>query len=253
MGWLWSRLPLTAINYIIEVEFKIAGSTTHLHGDGLALWITSERAQPGPVFGSKDHFTGIGIFLDTYKNDLESDYPFPRIVAMQGDGKTSYDVGKDGVPTMIGECTADYRRTNIGTKLKVIYVKDKVLDVKIQWRGWEEWSDCFTLKDISVPTNPFIGLTAMTGDVTDAHDIISVSISSAILSAAEAPRDKLKTSESGAGWFSSFTRLLLFGAAIAGAWYGWKNYGSRYFGVDANSDPFGRGGGGLMWADSKRF
>ena len=23
---------------------------------------------------------------------------------MQGDGKTSYDVGKDGVPTMIGEC-----------------------------------------------------------------------------------------------------------------------------------------------------
>jgi hypothetical protein len=24
---------------------------------------------------------------------------------MQGDGKTSYDVGKDGVPTMIGECT----------------------------------------------------------------------------------------------------------------------------------------------------
>ena len=100
-GWLWSRLPLTATNFIIEVEFKvcyihslrdvpffifrqIAGSTTHLHGDGLALWMTSERAQPGPVFGSKgkrhtlpspatqvdeckssDYFTGIGIFLDT--------------------------------------------------------------------------------------------------------------------------------------------------------------------------------------------
>jgi hypothetical protein len=72
-----------------------------------------------------DHFTGIGIFLDTcvfctsiysepeltgvswrrYKNDLDSDYSFPRVVAMQGDGKTSYDVGKDGVPTMIGDCT----------------------------------------------------------------------------------------------------------------------------------------------------
>ena len=25
-------------------------------------------------------------------------------MAMQGDGKTSYDIGKDGVPTMIGEC-----------------------------------------------------------------------------------------------------------------------------------------------------
>ena len=70
-GWLWSRLPLTAASFVIEVEFKvryayslypdipffivkqISGSTGHLHGDGLAPGITSERAQPGPVFGSK--------------------------------------------------------------------------------------------------------------------------------------------------------------------------------------------------------
>ena len=45
-----------------------------------------------------------GLPRRRYKNDLESEYPFPRIVAMKGDGKTSYDVGKDGVPTMIGEC-----------------------------------------------------------------------------------------------------------------------------------------------------
>jgi len=184
---------------------------------------------------------------------LESDYPFPRIIAMQGDGKTSYDVGKDGVPTMIGECAADYRRANVATKLKVIYVKDTVLDVKIQYKGWEEWSNCFTLQDISVPSNPFIGLSAMTGDITDAHDIISVSVSSAILSAAEAPRDKLRPTESGAGWIPSLTRFLIFGVVIAGAWYGWKVYGHRYFRLGGNSDPFGRGGGGLMWADSKRF
>jgi len=34
----------------------------------------------------------------------------------------------------------------------------------------DDWSDCFTLTDISLPTNPFIGLSAMTGDVTDAHE-----------------------------------------------------------------------------------
>ena len=51
-----------------------------------------------------------------FKNDLESDYPFPRIAAMQGDGKTSYDVGKDGIPTQIGECAV---RTDIfGTLLR---------------------------------------------------------------------------------------------------------------------------------------
>lgn len=252
MGWLWSRLPLTATNYIIEVEFKIAGSTSHLYGDGMALWIATERAEPGPVFGSKDHFTGVGIFLDTYKNDFDSEQPFPRIIAMQGDGKTSYDLAKDGVPNAIGQCTANYRSSNVATKLKVTYVKDSILDVKIQWRGWDDWSDCFTLTDISLPANPFIGLSAMTGDVTDAHDVISISTSSAILSAAETPRDKHRPPPASAGWFPSFKSLLFFGAAIAGLWYGWKTYGRRYF-LGRHSGSFGSGGGGLMWSDSKRF
>lgn len=51
-GWLWSRLALTAANFVIEAEFKISGDTSHLFGDGLALWLTTDRAQPGPVFGS---------------------------------------------------------------------------------------------------------------------------------------------------------------------------------------------------------
>jgi len=253
MGWLWSRFPLTAASFIIEVEFKISGSTTHLFGDGIALWLTSERAEPGPVFGNRDRFTGIGIFLDTYKNDVSSDNHFPRVIAMQGDGQTSYDVGKDGIPTMIGECVVDYRRATVATKLKVIYVKDTVLDVKIQWRGWQEWTDCFSLKDISLPLNPYLGLSAMTGDVSDAHDIISVSTSSAVLSAPEAPRDKLRPSGSGVGWFSSILRLMIFGAVLVGAWQGWKFYSRRSFRLGNNSNAFGTGGGGLMWSDGKRF
>ena len=67
---------------------------------------------------------------------------------MLGDGKTSYDVSKDGIPTQIGECAVrtdifwnlveisnktiqgDYRRAKVATKLKVTYVKDTVLDVR---------------------------------------------------------------------------------------------------------------------------
>jgi mannose-binding lectin 2 len=138
----------------------------------------------------------------------------------------------------------------------------------------EEWSDCFTLKDISLPANPYIGLSSMTGDVSDAHEyaifdsvssistlsdlnydlfdsIISVSTSSAILSAPEAPRDTLVPPRPSKGWFPSFTKLLIFGIALAGIWYGWNTYGRRYFLGHAGS--FGRGGGGMMWADSKRF
>lgn len=33
-----------------------------------AFWLTEERAQTGPVFGSKDYFTGLGIMFDTFAN-----------------------------------------------------------------------------------------------------------------------------------------------------------------------------------------
>ncbi len=50
----------------MEVEFKVSGESTNLFGDGLAIWISKERAQPGPVFGSVDNFEGFALFLDTY-------------------------------------------------------------------------------------------------------------------------------------------------------------------------------------------
>jgi mannose-binding lectin 2 len=129
MGWLWSRLAVTPSNFIIEVEFKISGDSSHLYGDGLAMWLTKDRAVEGPVFGSKDEFTGLGIFLDTYANERHS-YSFPRIVGVLGDGKTKYDFGNDGDAQAIGACSANFRRTNVATKLKVTYVTDKFLDVR---------------------------------------------------------------------------------------------------------------------------
>jgi len=50
---------LTATNWEIEFEFKISGAGT-LYGDGMALWVTKERATSGPVFGSVNKFDGLG-------------------------------------------------------------------------------------------------------------------------------------------------------------------------------------------------
>ena len=80
---------------------------------------------------------------------------------------------------------------------------------------------------------------------------MALTVSSAILSAAEVPQDKHRPTESGAGRIPSLNHFVIFGAVIAGAWYGWKVYhdGRRYFRPGGNSDPFGRGRG-MMWADS---
>ena len=102
-GWLFSRIPITATNWEVEFEFSIAGKG-HLHGDGFALWITKERAEPGPVFGHADRFEGLGIFFDTYKNNRPG-VVFPYVMAMMGDGQTTYDSANDGKANELGGCS----------------------------------------------------------------------------------------------------------------------------------------------------
>jgi len=243
MGWLWSRLGFTASNFVIEVEFKISGDSSHLYGDGLAIWLTKDRTQPGPVFGNQDEFEGLGIFLDTYAN-ARHEYAFPRIVAILGDGKTKYDFGNDGDEQAIGSCSANFRRTNVATKLKLTYVKDNFLDVKIQYKAWDDWTDCFFIPKVSLPPNPFLGFSAMTGDVSDAHDIISVSSYTAVLSRPDSGRDKIKERPShpieNGTWFGFLFKLLLLAGVVAGGYYGYQEYLRRqmYGGGGSFTDMF---------------
>ncbi|KAG6824511.1 hypothetical protein H0H93_001960, partial [Arthromyces matolae] len=112
----------------------VSGDSSHLYGDGLAIWLTKERKQEGPVFGNKDKFDGLGLFLDTYANGRHS-YSFPRITAMLGDGNTEYDQANDNEAHSIGGCSANFRRTNVATKVKITYLKNNFLDVKLQHKA----------------------------------------------------------------------------------------------------------------------
>ena len=143
---------------------------------------------------------------------------------MLGNGETAYDYGNDGEGQIIAACSvrllslaanlrsqsfsqANVRGTNVATKLRITYVKDMFLDVRIQlsrfisapslnsnlsqvkvqhracksiiqidcpysippWVG-DDWTDCFSLSPISLPSAPYLGFSAMTGDVFDAHE-----------------------------------------------------------------------------------
>jgi len=247
MGWLWSRYPLTSNNFVIEIEFKISGESSHLYGDGMAIWLTADRAEPGPVFGNKDKFEGLGIFIDTYANSRHP-FGFPRVVAMLGDGKTAYDHEHDGDANNIGSCSAMLRRTNAVTKIKITYVKDTYIDVKTHFKAWDDWTDCFRIDGISLPESPFIGVSALTGQVFDAHDVISITTHSAILSSQDAPLDKLATGSlfgrrpgkqpsSSSSWLGFFLKLVLFVGVCAGCVYGYRAYARR--------SRYGGFGGGL--------
>lgn len=55
-------------NWEVVVSFKVAGKGKDLFGDGFAIWYAKDRMISGPVFGSKDLFSGLAIIIDTYSN-----------------------------------------------------------------------------------------------------------------------------------------------------------------------------------------
>ena len=156
----------------------------------------------------------------------------------------------------------------------------------------DEWTECFTVYGIALPTAPYVGFSAITGDVSDNHEcvscllllllhlllhltlslprstelttppsIISVTTYSAILSSPDQQRDKLTGSKKpgvaseGSGWGWTLTKLALFVGVVAGALYGYKMYALKQARGGGAFGSVGRsmqGFGGGLY-DSKRF
>ena len=180
----------------IEVEFKIHGQGS-LHADGMAIWLTKQRGQAGQVFGSVDKFEGLGIFIDTYKNNRPG-VTFPYVMAMLGDGQTSYDKDHDGKANELAGCSVrttffvdtkvvigsmrlttavqarGIRSASTPTKARVTYFQDQYLKVDLQYKELDEWIPCFELGSITLPSVAYLGFSAETGELSDNFDIISV-------------------------------------------------------------------------------
>ncbi|GAA5922220.1 Uip5p [Sporobolomyces koalae] len=208
-GWLWSRLALAPNSFEIEFEFRVDGKSSTLFGDGFAMWLTKGRAGSGPVFGSTDFWDGLGIFFDTYANSRHA-YSFPRIYAILNDGKKSYDSGKDGQGQEIGACSLDFRRTDVAAKARLTYFRGKFTELAIHHNKWDEWTTCFVVEGLELPQNPFLGFSAVTGDVSDAHDIVSITTSNVAYhppSAGNSPPPR-KGGRPGSGFFSFLFSLI---------------------------------------------
>jgi mannose-binding lectin 2 len=127
-----------------------------------------------------DYFTGLAVFFDTYANSRHG-YSFPRITAMLGDGKTPADLDGDNARNELAACSKNFRRRNVATKARLTYVKGRGLRLETQLDEWDKWDVCFDAPGAELPASPFVGFTALTGDVADNHDIVGVSVYSATL------------------------------------------------------------------------
>jgi len=91
-GALWNKLPCKVRNWEVQLQFKVTGTTKDLFGDGFAFWYSRDRMVEGPVFGSKDLFSGLAIIADTYSNhNGPHNHQHPYISAMVNNGTLTYD------------------------------------------------------------------------------------------------------------------------------------------------------------------
>ncbi|KAG7234987.1 hypothetical protein INR49_003469 [Caranx melampygus] len=176
-GAVWSRIPFYLRDWELKVHFKIHGQgKKNFNGDGLALWLTKDRMQNGPVFGNMNQFTGLGIFVDTYPNaDKTHDRTFPYISVMLGNGTLSYNHDHDGRPTELGGCTALVRNAIYDTFLLIRLSKNR-LTLMVDVDGKQEWKHCTEITGLRLPPGYYFGASSATGDLSDNHDIISMKV-----------------------------------------------------------------------------
>uniref|UniRef100_A0A7S3AMB7 L-type lectin-like domain-containing protein n=1 Tax=Haptolina ericina TaxID=156174 RepID=A0A7S3AMB7_9EUKA len=181
------------------LEVRASGTSPHLYGDGLAIWlVTNPDHIEGDVFGREDHWKGLGLFFDTFQNlDHSHHHKHPYIYAMMNDGTKGYipdaekpDPTKQVLPGAVENsgCSYDFRyaetREDVSvlnhTRVHMTY-KGKALKVRIQQTSigqTKEWYNCFDMQNVDIPPNAYFGVSSATGDLVDNHDIIQFNVRS---------------------------------------------------------------------------
>ncbi|XP_053976550.1 vesicular integral-membrane protein VIP36 isoform X2 [Hylaeus volcanicus] len=228
-GAIWNSVPCHVRNWDMQVHFKVHGKGRDLFGDGFVIWYAKERMLTGPVFGNQDYFQGLAIILDTYSNhNGPHNHQHPYISAMVNNGSLHYDHDRDGTHTQLSGCEAKFRNLDHDTHISIRYERD-TLTVSTDFANKAAWKECFSVKDIKLPTGYYFGISATTGDLSDNHDILSIRLfeldlpddprdqedrSNILPSAAfyEAPREHIDDPKQ-----SALSRIMFFFLMLVGA------------------------------------
>ncbi|KAF2363153.1 Legume-like lectin [Trinorchestia longiramus] len=173
-GALWNKVPCNVRFWEVQLHFKVHGKGKDLFGDGFAFWYVREPMQTGNVFGSKDFFNGLVVIADTYSNhNAAHKHGHPYVSAMVNNGTLHYDHDRDGTHTQLGGCVTKFRNIEEDTFLSIRYIKD-TLEVRTSIDGGNTYADCFNVPGVKLPTGYYFGVSAVTGDLCDNHDVISI-------------------------------------------------------------------------------
>ncbi|KAL1934117.1 hypothetical protein VTP01DRAFT_6299 [Rhizomucor pusillus] len=168
-GWIWSDRPNPYDEWQIHMAFKVSGS--HMHGGrGMAFWYTKEPMPDGPIFGARDQWDGLGLWLDSANPKTHT----PTTLAILNDGSLAFASRTDPTGYIIGSCTINYRNT--GNNLVHLLVKytANTLTILLDTSGdGKDYRTCIQKAGISLPKGYYFGISAATHNPADDHDVIS--------------------------------------------------------------------------------
>ncbi|KAF9952096.1 hypothetical protein BGZ65_005514 [Modicella reniformis] len=172
-GSVWRTTANEFEEWEVEFSFKAHGQS-YLGGKGLAFWYTKDRAVEGPIFGSKNQWTGLGVFMDT--SDPANQRVTPVIYGIMNDGTRSFP--KKPTANSFGGCLRDYKNSPVPVVVRVSYF-GKTLKVAVDTlnRGYK-MTTCFEQKDLTLPTGYHFGFSALAAEIgtPDDHDLLSLEV-----------------------------------------------------------------------------
>jgi mannose-binding lectin 2 len=110
----------------------------------------------------------------------------------------------------------------------------------MMYKKEDEWTECFEVNDVKLPSVTYLGFSAETGELSDNHDIIKVETKNLYSPSgkttgtqkdsgrnkAPGPKKSKKQKGSGGwGWF--FLKFILFGLALIGGYVGFTIYRAK--------------------------
>ena len=110
----------------------------------------------------------------------------------------------------------------------------------LQYKGPDEWTECFETEAIKLPQTAYLGFSAETGELSDNHDIINVAAHNLHIrqnqGSSRSSKDqggKVKSKPYNPGgtkapgsWRWFFLKIVLFGIVVVGGYVGYTMYRS---------------------------
>lgn len=173
-GYAWNTVPNEHAWWEATLIFNIRSKSSP-GADGMGLWYV-ERPHKGPrqgtVMGMAANFHGLGIVLDSYDNDGNRDNPGIAVLASLEAEPRTWDNEADFARTASLRCQYDFRRSSSGANELIVTYHENRLTVKVRQVQSRLETNCGEVANVVLPKGWFFGMTAVTGGVSDNHDVL---------------------------------------------------------------------------------